>query len=162
VADLTVLLEDRRDVTREGEVLILVACGSDSPTSPRIDQTTFAPELEIDLSAMTQTGTGLYLQDLEVGTGEAAATGDRVQVYYRGWLANGTLFDSRQAPSPPIELRLLPGQVIAGFGEGVRGMRVGGVRRLIIPPALGYGNQPQGIIPANSILVFEVELVAVT
>jgi FKBP-type peptidyl-prolyl cis-trans isomerase FkpA len=140
--------------------LAIVAC-SDSPTAIRIDDAQFAPELGIDLSAMEQTGTGLYLQDLAIGDGDTATLGAIVSVYYRGWLIDGTLFDSRADPAPPLTFFLSPGQVIAGFAEGIRGMRVGGSRRLIIPPALGYGSQPQGPIPGNSILVFEVELVNV-
>jgi FKBP-type peptidyl-prolyl cis-trans isomerase len=145
--------------------LLLVAaaaCGSDdaSPVAPLPDGVTFAPALGVDLAAMTRTSTGLYYRDLAVGTGRAAARGGLVSVAYTGWLADGTQFDARPA-SDPITFRLGVGQVIAGWDEGLQGMREGGRRQLVIPPALGYGAGGNGPIPGNAALVFTVELVAV-
>jgi FKBP-type peptidyl-prolyl cis-trans isomerase len=138
----------------------VAACDKD-PTNVDPRNVTFAPELGIDLNAMTRLPSGLYYQDVEEGTGSTASTGNIVRAYYRGWLPNGTLFDQRQPPAEPFRFQLGVGMVIAGWDEGVTGMRVGGVRKLVIPPSLGYGNQPIGIIPGNSVLVFEVTLVEV-
>ncbi len=135
----------------------LAACDS-NPIAPRIEDTTFASSLGINLAMMTKTATGLYMQTLTNGAGVEAKAGDRVFVYYTGWLTNGTQFDSRAAPAPPLDF-ILGTTVIDGFGEGVRGMRVGEKRRLIIPPSLGYGRDGSGPVPGNAIIVFDVELV---
>jgi FKBP-type peptidyl-prolyl cis-trans isomerase len=82
-------------------------------------------------------------------------------VLYRGWLPDGTLFDERQNAANPFRFRLGAGSVIAGWDQGVQGMRAGGVRRLVIPPSLGYGDRPMGAIPPNSVLVFEIRLLSV-
>jgi FKBP-type peptidyl-prolyl cis-trans isomerase FkpA len=139
----------------------LLSCKSDgSPTAPTIESTTFAPSLGVDLSASTKTSTGLYYRDLITGTGATAASGHSLSVHYTGWLANGTQFDTNVAPTTPFPLTLGIGQVIAGWDQGLVGMKVGGRRQLIIPPSLGYGSNPNGTIPANSILVFTVDLVS--
>jgi FKBP-type peptidyl-prolyl cis-trans isomerase FkpA len=136
------------------------ACESDPlRVDPR--NVTFAPELGIDLDAMTRTSSGLYYQDVEEGDGAIATAGSTVSAFYRGWLPNGTLFDEALPPDDPIRFPLGVGAVIAGWDEGVAGMRVGGVRKLVIPPSIGFGNQANGPIPANSVLVFEVNLVEV-
>ena len=142
------------------------ACGgSDSgPTAPPPDiaTTTFAPSLQVDLSAMTRDPSGLYRQDLVAGTGVTAQPGQRVTVHYTGWLANGTKFDSSVDRGTPFSFRLTTGAVITGWDLGIVGMKVGGKRRLIIPPSLGYGSGgfPPSI-PGNAILVFDVELLGV-
>lgn len=141
----------------------LVACASSGTTGPELDpeKITFAPALEIDFSKMTKTASGLWYQDLTVGTGAEVRPGNLARVTYSGWLPNGTLFDSRTDASNPLEFPLGNGSVIAGWDEGVAGMRVGGLRKLVIPPALGYGNRAVGPIPANSVLVFRIGLVAI-
>jgi FKBP-type peptidyl-prolyl cis-trans isomerase FkpA len=97
-----------------------------------------------------------------VGTGDEARTGQRVTVHYTGWLTNGTKFDSSRDRGDPFAFALGRGQVIHGWDEGVAGMRVGGQRRLIIPPDLGYGARGAGgVIPPNATLVFDVELLKV-
>jgi len=103
---------------------------------------------------------GLVVQDEVVGTGAEARTGDMVSVHYTGKLQNGTVFDTSVGKSP-IEFTLGGGYVIPGWDQGLVGMKVGGKRLLIIPPSLGYGGQDYGPIPANSTLIFEVELVKV-
>ena len=100
--------------------------------------------------------------DSTLGTGETAQSGDVVSVHYVGKLADGTIFDSSRKRQQPFVFILGKGQVIPGWEEGVVGMQVGGVRELIIPSALAYGNQDLGVIPPNSTLYFEVELVSVT
>lgn len=139
--------------------LLAAACDS-SPTVPTIERTTFAPELGVELAAMTQTPSGLYYRDLSVGSGAVVAAGQTVSVHYRLWLPNGQLLDANQAPATPLDFVVGGGRVIPGFDEGVRGMRVGGRRQLVIPPALAYGNQPPPGIPSNAVLVFEVEVVS--
>lgn len=104
----------------------------------------------------------LRYRDLECGTGPAARRGDELTVHYRGTLADGREFDS-SADGEPIRFALGAGTVIAGWEEGLEGMRAGGRRRLVIPPELGYGESgfPPSI-PPNATLIFEVELVAVS
>lgn len=139
----------------------LAGCGDD-PVAIDVRDVTFAPELGIDLDAMTRTSSGLYYQDIQVGDGATAIPGRLVGVLYRGWLADGTLFDEVQDPNDPLVFQLGVGMVIRGWDEGVRGMRVGGVRKLVVPPSLGYGDEARGPIPANSVLVFEVRLLSVS
>jgi len=123
--------------------------------------TTFAPALGIDLSKMTKTASGLYWRDVTVGTGTPVAVGKLISIHYIGWLSNGTQFDANQPGSTPFRFTVGAGQVIPGFDEGVRGMAIGGRRQLIIPPSLGYGSAANGPIPANSVLVFQIDLVAI-
>jgi len=115
-----------------------------------------------DSSATAPTGGGtLVIEDLVVGTGATAAVGDTVSVHYVGTLTNGTKFDSSYDRGQTFAFRIGAGQVIAGWEQGVPGMKVGGKRRLTIPPSLAYGNQAVGSIPPNSTLVFDVELVSI-
>lgn len=112
-------------------------------------------------NGMPTGATSLETTDITVGTGAVAANGDTVTVNYVGTLTNGTKFDSSYDRNQPITFTLGTHQVIAGFEQGIVGMRVGGKRRLTIPPSLGYGINPQGPIPGNSTLIFEVELVSI-
>lgn len=130
-------------------------------TSGRPEDLTFAPALGVDLQRMTRTASGLYYQDLLVGRGAAAASGQRVQVGYTGWLADGAMFD-QSPPARPFGFALGRGQVIPGWDEGVAGMRTGGRRLLVIPPNLAYGRRSPGAgIPPNATLIFDVRLVKV-
>lgn len=103
----------------------------------------------------------LGIEDLVVGSGEEAKAGDVVGVHYTGWLMDGTKFDSSVDRGHPYQFVLGQGMVIEGWDLGVVGMKVGGKRKLTIPPELGYGDQATGPIPAGSTLVFEVELISV-
>lgn len=110
---------------------------------------------------MTQhtTESGLQYEDVTVGDGATAAAGQKATVHYTGWLQDGSKFDSSKDRNDPFTFSLGAGQVIRGWDEGVVGMRVGGVRKLTIPPELGYGSRGAGgVIPPNATLVFEVEL----
>lgn len=140
--------------------LVAAGCGSDSPVA--VEDTRFAPELGVDLSAMTRTSSGLYYRDITVGTGALAEPGKMVTMYYQGWLPSGTRFDARVPPQQPLAPFVLgSGPVIQGWHEGIAGMRVGGKRQLVIPPSLGYGAEGRGPIPPNAVMVFEVELARV-
>jgi FKBP-type peptidyl-prolyl cis-trans isomerase len=104
----------------------------------------------------------LQVEDVVVGTGPEATKGKQVSVHYTGWLTSGKKFDSSKDRGEPFEFGLGRGQVIDGWDQGVAGMKVGGKRKLTIPPELAYG--PMGVpgaIPGNATLVFEVELLGV-
>jgi FKBP-type peptidyl-prolyl cis-trans isomerase len=106
--------------------------------------------------------TKLQIKDIKVGKGAVAKAGDTVTVDYTGWLMDGTKFDSSVDRHQPFQFVLGNGDVIAGWDQGVAGMKVGGTRQLIIPPSLGYGAEgASGVIPANATLKFEVKLLAV-
>ena len=107
----------------------------------------------------TTTPSGLVIEEIIVGSGEEAVTGHTVSVHYTGWLTDGTKFDSSKDRNEAFEFPLGGKWVIAGWDEGVIGMRIGGTRKLTIPPELGYGARGAGgVIPPNATLVFEVEL----
>jgi peptidylprolyl isomerase len=104
---------------------------------------------------------GLGIQDVKIGKGKEALRGTQVTVHYVGKLANGTKFDSSRDRGRPFTFILGEGQVIQGWEKGILKMREGGIRKLTIPPEMGYGSQNMGTIPANSTLLFEVELLSV-
>lgn len=115
---------------------------------------------------MPTTASGLQYEDNIEGTGSVASNGHSVTVHYTGWLYNnetqGAKFDSSKDRRDPFVFHLGAGMVIRGWDEGVAGMKVGGVRTLIIPPALGYGARGAGgVIPPNATLKFEVELLGI-
>lgn len=123
-------------------VASLVGCGDDAPSGP----------------------TSLQVEDLTVGTGATAALGDTITVHYVLRLSNGTLIeDSRQGGGQPATFRLVQGGLIEGWIQGIPGMKVGGKRKLTVPPSLGYADRPPAGsgIPSNATLVFEVELLSI-
>lgn len=120
----------------------------------------YASELGVNLAEMTLLSSGVYFLDLEEGDGEEAAREHEVTVRYSGWLPNAFEFDTTRGRDP----RTFPlDEVILGWSEGVPGMRVGGKRRLVVPPDLGYGQygSGDGRVPPYSTLIFDVELIAV-
>ena len=111
----------------------------------------------------TTTPSGMTIEDVVVGAGAVAAAGQQVTVHYTGWLTNGDKFDSSKDRGDPFVFPLGAGRVIKGWDEGVQGMKVGGKRELFIPPDLAYGAKSiRDLIPANSTLNFEVELMKVS
>ena len=116
---------------------------------------------------LTMTSTGLQYEDKVVGEGAEATAGAHVSVHYTGWLQNddgsaGAKFDSSKDRGQPFDFPLDAGHVIKGWDQGVQGMKIGGVRTLVIPAALGYGARGAGgVIPPNATLIFEVELLGV-
>ena len=103
----------------------------------------------------------LKIEDTQVGTGQEVKNGDTVVIHYKGTLTDGTKFDSSYDRGEPFETQIGVGEVIKGWDLGVVGMKVGGKRKLTIPPSLGYGDQAIGQIPANATLIFEVELIGI-
>ena len=104
----------------------------------------------------------LVIEDLQVGSGAEATAGNTVDVHYTGWLTDGSKFDSSLDRGKPFSFELGAGRVIQGWDQGVAGMKVGGKRKLTIPPHLGYGDRGAGnVIPPGATLVFEVELLGV-
>jgi FKBP-type peptidyl-prolyl cis-trans isomerase len=110
-----------------------------------------------------KTESGLQYWDIVTGTGAVAKEGDRVRVHYTGWLITGKKFDSSVDAGRPFTFALGNGEVIRGWDEGIMGMKVGGKRQLHIPPELGYGEggSPDGTIPSNAPLIFDVQLLSV-
>src|SRR3970040_872602 len=122
----------------------------------------FADTLAIDLDAMTRTESGLYYEDLAPGSGLAARDGHVLDTHYTGWLTTGEEFGTRRDGNP-YSFQLGRHQVPRGIEEGVTGMRIGGVRRLVLPPALGYGPRGQPpTIPPRAALVYGIDLLYVT
>jgi len=121
----------------------------------------FAQKLGVDPTQLTTTKSGLQYKDLKDGSGAEAKAGQDVTVHYTGWLPDGTKFDSSKDRNDPFVFKLGAGRVIRGWDEGVAGMKIGGIRKLVIPPALGYGSRGVDVIPPNSTLVFDVELLKV-
>ncbi len=108
------------------------------------------------------TDSGLKYEDLIEGEGVVAMAGHSVSVHYTGWLTDGKKFDSSLDRNQPFSFKLAKGMVIRGWDEGVQGMKIGGKRKLTIPPQLGYGSKGAGgVIPPNATLVFDVELLSI-
>jgi FKBP-type peptidyl-prolyl cis-trans isomerase len=118
----------------------------------------FNPNITQNMNTQTPQ---LVSTDTVVGTGDTAESGDLVTVHYTGRFIDGRVFDSSVARGEPFQFTLGKGQVIAGWDEGIVGMKVGGKRTLSIPPELGYGKDDYGPIPGNSTLIFDIELLKV-
>lgn len=144
-------------------LLLLAACGGGGETDATTDAGA-TPTVDADCAPgeMVTTDTGLQYEDVECGDGEEAVGGMIVTVHYTGTLDNGKKFDSSRDRGQPFQFALGAGQVIAGWDEGIQGMRVGGRRTLTIPPELAYGEAGAGAaIPPNATLIFDVELLGV-
>ncbi len=139
-----------------------VVSSSASPPAPISSPVLFATDTPVPTLETIEKDSGLKYQDLIVGTGTEVVNGDTIAVHYIGWLEDGTQIVSSRETQHPFEFFVGCGLVVAGWDEGVLGMRVGGIRKLIIPPNLGYGEK--GVpptIPPNTITVFEVELLEI-
>ena len=134
--------------------LAIAACGrGDSPRGG------FAAALGVDTASMTKAPAGFWYTDVAEGQGDVAEPGRTVRVHYTGWLPNGKKFDSSRDRGEPFAFTLGAGQVITGWDEGVKGMKVGGRRKLVLPPAMAYGEAgAPPDIPSGSTLVFDVEV----
>jgi FKBP-type peptidyl-prolyl cis-trans isomerase FkpA len=139
-------------------LVLLSACGSGAADKA----SGFAASLGVDTTTMTKAGAGFWYSDVSVGQGDEAAPGRTVSVHYTGWLPDGTKFDSSRDRGEPFAFTLGSGQVIAGWDEGVKGMKVGGRRKLVLPPQLAYGDGgAPPTIPPGATLVFDVEVLKV-
>ncbi|HEX5076478.1 MAG TPA: FKBP-type peptidyl-prolyl cis-trans isomerase [Gemmatimonadaceae bacterium] len=152
-----------RSVGAVAALALLAACSLDTgpnvpaPIDPAND--TYASSLNVDISKMTKTSSGLYYRDLQLGEGVPAMAGDSVQVDYTLWLTNGTKVQSTlDTGGTPFEFLLggTPLRVIPGFDEGVTGMQPGGTRQLVIPSQLAWGSAGQSPIQPNANVVFQV------
>jgi FKBP-type peptidyl-prolyl cis-trans isomerase len=159
-----------RAVLAVGAVLSLMGASGctkkDAPsgetTTTTTTTTTAAPATTQGNGTVTAPVTELKIEELKAGTGAEAKAGQQVSVHYTGWLTDGKKFDSSLDRGQPFKFMLGAGQVIPGWDKGVAGMKVGGKRKLTIPPQMGYGERGAGgVIPPNATLVFEVELLGV-
>lgn len=153
----------RRTLAWAASLVLLPALGAcgDDPTGPRDpEDVEFAASLGIDLDQMTRLESGVYIQTVQDGTGLPVTTGD-VSVDYKLWLPDGTLVDESPL-NQPLSFTFGEGRVIPGFEAGVSGMRVGEIRKIVVPSDQGYGTNPprNSGIPSNSVLVFQVEMVS--
>lgn len=142
-----------------GAMFVAVVLGgcSDNPFGPNPQDVEFAASLAIDLESMIRSPSGLYYEDLVVGTGDVATVNDSVTVAFSEWLPDGDLLDGGE-----FTFVLGSADVIEGVSEGVTGMQLGGIRRLVVPSSLAYGEAgtSDGIVPQNAVLVFQIELTA--
>ena len=148
-------------------VIALTTCSSEAeepaeePVAEPVEQAP-EPTAEETPAAQAEEVTGLEIEDVVIGEGAEAVPGSAVSVHYTGWLTDETKFDSSVDRGQPFQFTLGQGMVIKGWDEGVAGMKVGGKRRLTIPPEMGYGDQGAGgVIPPGATLIFEVELLGV-
>lgn len=123
--------------------------------------TDISNEIKQETRVTTLPSSGVETEDLQVGSGVTASAGDKISVHYVGALPSGKIFDSSLDRGQPFSFTLGAGEVIRGWDEGLEGMQVGGVRRVVIAPDYGYGAQAIGSIPADSHLIFEVQLLDV-
>lgn len=147
-------------------LLAAAACAGGPQYSPQNpapydpESITFADTLAVDLAAMEKTPLGLYIEDLTGGDGATAQRGNLVSLHYIGYLPDGTVFDA-SVGGEPLQFRVGADEVIRGWNLGVPGMRVGGIRRIVIRPSLGYRGRAMGTIPPNTTLVFDMKLLEV-
>jgi len=156
---------DRGEPADETPAADTAPAGAAAPadtSSPEAVPALESKEAEVNDPELTKTASGLQYKDLAPGSGATAQSGKVAVVHYTGWLVDGTKFDSSLDRGEPFEFPVGGGRVIKGWDEGVAGMKIGGKRRLVIPPDLGYGAQGAGgVIPPDATLIFEVELLEV-
>lgn len=139
--------------------MVLLAAG---PSFAAVRQGEPTPPAQRANNKEVVTRSGLRYTEIKIGEGTEAKAGNTVEVHYVGRLEDGTRFDASENPEHPFTFRIGIDDVIQGWHEGITGMKVGGKRRLVVPPELGYGKQGAGqVVPPNATLIFEVELVQV-
>ncbi len=139
----------------------VMACSDNGPDVKEVplESQTFAGALGIDLASMTKLSSGVYIKDLQAGSGTAVVVStSTILAFYTGWLANGTVFDSNVGSTV---LTYPLAQLIPGWQSGILGLKVGGKRRLVIPSSQAYGPSGSGAIPPHANLVFDVELTGI-
>lgn len=141
-----------------GAVVTPSAQALDESPDSELARTTFADALTVVLPAMTRLGPGVLARDLEVGTGALARPGREVRVTYLAYLADGTEVDRSGPGDAPLRFTIGEGKVIRGWDLGVRGMKLGGTRQLVVASRHAYGRRPMGRVPANAVMVFVVRL----
>ncbi len=139
---------------------LAAACAGTAGPPPPLEAV-FAPSLGIEPDSMTRRPSGVWVRDIVVGTGIPITAGDQIEVRYTVYLSDGTRVDGTGGDDPNRVFRYGRGEIIAGWDEGMQGMRVGGRRTLVIPPALAYGSRRRGNIPPHSTLVVTLQLVDV-
>lgn len=152
-------------MTRLALAVALVATGTGAVGAASLgaQQVEFAPALGVDLPAMQRTNRGVHFRDIRVGEGPVIGSAFTVTIHYTGWLPDGTQFETSRQDHAPVTFALTDRRVIRGWEEGIRGMREGGVRLIVVPPALAYGRRGLApLIPPDATLVFEVEVVRAT
>ena len=132
-------------------------------TVDRITTIPYNDTLEVDFSKMERLPTGIYLQDDAVGEGPGATEGDSILVHYTGFFPDGRVFESTHWVETPLGVVLGRGDIISGWEYGLLGMKVGGRRRLVIPPEFGYGRRGAGSgkVPPNAVILFDVEMLEI-
>ena len=148
--------------------LIIAGCGSKEQAVTQVDNPSSSDGAEVSVQpapgedGYVTSDTGLKYKDIKVGEGPEVHGGNTVEVHYKGWLDDGTVFDTSKKPGrEPFMFTVGNNQVIAGWEEGIQGMKKGGVRELIIPGNLGYGAEGSGPIPPNATLHFTIELLEI-
>lgn len=155
-----------RKIVGIGLVVLIIVAGflllhkTAKPSNNAINTDTKKESTKIDTDINNSTESGkLIIEDTQIGTGREVKSGDTVVMQYKGTLTDGTKFDSSYDRNEPFTTQIGVGQVIQGWDQGIPGMKIGGKRKLTIPPDLGYGAQGAGgVIPPNATLIFEVEL----
>ena len=137
-----------------------------NPQYNTVENTSFDSSLGVNLNSSTATDVGVYYRDITVGTGPTVSPGVETYMYYQAYLSTGVEFDSLRPPKIPVPITTGTQSLIPGFEIGLQGMKVGGRRQIIVPPNLAYGLNDYGtdqngrvVIPGNSVLVFNVDLV---
>lgn len=139
-------------------IVLVILVGGYSVFSDKQETVTKYTDTNPATQNMATDSAKLQIEDIKVGEGREVTSGDTVVMHYSGTLEDGTKFDSSYDRGTPFETRIGVGQVIEGWDMGVPGIKIGGKRKLVIPPALGYGERGIGPIPPNATLIFEVEL----
>ncbi len=158
---LTVLFGVQYFINRSQDTTRISNFNADLESAASNSANTSVNNTNMNNSQPSQPSEGLKIEDVVVGTGATATAGKNVTVHYTGRFPNGQIFDSSVSRGEPFTFPLGAGRVIAGWDQGVEGMKVGGKRKLSVPPELGYGMEDYHSIPGGSTLLFDVELLGV-